>query len=83
MNPFNRMSDGTATVLVIVMTFLLAVAVIAGFSALSALILMLAWNAFMPHVFGLPEVSFVQAFALTFLIGAIKGLVNIHTAAKE
>ena len=33
-----------------------------------------AWNTFMPAVFGLPEINFLQAFAFILLTGALRTL---------
>lgn len=34
-------------------------------------LLMVAWNYVMPGVFGLPEITFWQAVALTFVVGML------------
>lgn len=48
-----------------------------GISAISALILCWAWNAFMVPVFALPAIGFWKAFALLMLLGFIKQAVNV------
>lgn len=42
-----------------------------------SLILMWAWNVFMPSMFGLPEVTFLQALALSVLLSFVKSVVSI------
>lgn len=53
---------------------LLVLPILAGAIALSAWLTAWAWNVFMPSVFGLPQIGFWQAFALTVLITSLKGL---------
>jgi hypothetical protein len=68
---------GTEAVIALVLGFLFGIAIIVGFSALSALIIAWAWNAFMPSVFGLPSITFWQAFALTILLSSIRQVVHV------
>lgn len=75
--------DVLVAITVAVFSFLLVVGVIGIISAVSALILMLAWNAFIPPVFHGPEIGFIHAFALTFLIGSIKGLMSVNVGKKS
>ena len=70
--------DALVAIVVAVFSFLLVVGIIGAISAVGALILMWAWNAFVPSVFNGPAISFIQAFALTFLIGSVKGLLSIR-----
>lgn len=58
-------------------------AIWAAISAVSALVLCWAWNAFAVPVFGLPAIGFWQAFALLMLLGFIKSVVNVTVGKKE
>lgn len=75
--------SGWEAVVVFVLAFILVIGLIAGFAALGAAILCWAWNAFVPPVFKGPEITFWQAFALTFLIGSVKGLFSINIKKKD
>lgn len=46
-------------------------------SALGTYLIMFAWNIFMVSVFGLPVITFIQAFALWLIIATLKGLFSI------
>ena len=74
---------GWEAAFIFTIAFVLVVGLIAGLSALSAAIICWAWNAFMPAVFKLPEITFWQAFALTFLIGSLKGLFSVNLKKKD
>ena len=54
-------------IIVIVSFIAIALAVI----AFQIYILMVAWNAVLPQLFGLPEISFTQSFWITILITLI------------
>ena len=47
---------------------------------LGAGIFMLAWNAFVPAVFGGPTITFIQALAAWVLIGIIGGSFRSYTS---
>lgn len=77
-------NNSALEVIVIAVLSILSFAAILGIiSSIMAAVLYLAWNAFMPAVFGLREVTFLQAFALTFLLGAIKGLFSVTINKKD
>lgn len=80
---YNRSASTWEVILIFALNFLLVLGVIAAFAALGALIVSWAWNAFMPSVFGLPQITFLQAFALTMLIGSVKGLLSVNIQKKE
>lgn len=68
--------------IVILLAILMVVGLLASFAAVGALIITWAWNAFMPSVFGLREITFLQAFALTLLIGTLRGLFSVQIQKK-
>lgn len=49
------------------------IAIVGGVSLLSAWLTMALWGAVMPAVFGLPELTLWQAFALNFLLSLVTG----------
>ena len=75
--------SGWEAVVVFGLAFILVIGLIVGFSFLGAAILCWAWNAFVPPVFKGPEITFWQAFALTFLISSVKGLLSINLKKKD
>ena len=80
---YNRNASAPEVIAIAVISFVVVAAIIGVFAALGALILSWAWNTFMPPVFGLPSITFFQAFALTFLIGSIKGLLSVQIKRKD
>lgn len=80
----NKDNFTTLEWLIVVTTAIgITVGIIALVAAAGALIICWAWNNFMPSVFGLPSITFIQAFALTFLIGSLKGLLGITINRKK
>lgn len=51
--------------------FVIAIILIAGVTFFVAWLLMLAWNAVLPELFGLPSITFWQAFLLQVIIGIL------------
>ena len=49
--------------------FLTGIGLLVLFSALFAVFVMLVWNAVVPDVFGLPQITFIQAWLLSLLAG--------------
>lgn len=74
---------GWEAVVVFGLAFILVIGLVVGFSLLGAWILCWAWNAFVPPVLKGPEITFWQAFALTFLISSIKGLFSVSIKKKD
>ncbi len=70
--------DAIVAILMVILSIAGVLLLVAGLSAIGALVLFLAWNAVVPPVFHGPEVTFWQAWAGTFLIGSIKGLLSIR-----
>ena len=58
--------------------FLMIVAFVAACVALSAAVLMWAWNAVMPPLLSLPGLGFWQAFAIMVLLGFIRSSVTVN-----
>lgn len=79
----NSNSTGLELAALVVLSILSFAALVGIVASVTGAILYLAWNAFMPGVFGVKEITFLQAFALTFLLGAIKGLFSININKKE
>lgn len=73
----NSTQDAIVAILMVILSIAGVLLLIAGLSAIGALVLFLAWNAVVPPVFHGPEVTFWQAWAGTFLIGAVKGLFSV------
>lgn len=74
--------DAVAAVGIALISFLVVIAIIGLCCALGAVILMWAWNHSMPAIFGLPQVTFVQAFALSMVAGCIRSVTTVQ-AKKE
>lgn len=53
--------------------FAVALAILACATLVAGLIVMLAWNAAMPHLFGLPQATFANGVGLSFLAAALRG----------
>lgn len=87
MQPQKEQHMSTSTTLEVIIVAVLSIlgfaALLGIFATISAAVLYLAWNAFMPAVFGARDITFIQAFALTFLIGAIKGLFSVTVNKKD
>jgi hypothetical protein len=45
-----------------------------GVAALYSFFVMLLWNGVIPAIFGLPTITWIQAFGLSVLIGLLKGV---------
>lgn len=70
----------------IVLIVLVVAGIVFGFGSISALILMWAWNIFIPSVFHGPVITFWQAFAASVLltiIGAKFGIKVPDTSTKN
>lgn len=67
-------------VLFSIIAFTVVIGIIA---AISAAVLMWAWNVFVPAIFGLPKVTFLQSFALVFLLEAVGGLLKHRSSGKK
>ena len=66
----------------IVATIVGFVVLIVAFALLMAIPTMLAWNYVMPHLFKLPELSLLQAFALNVLAnGLIKSSASVKAGS--
>lgn len=55
----------------IVTSFLIGIALIAVGSLLTGLIVWMIWNAIIPVIFGLPTLTYFQAFLLTWLCSCL------------
>jgi len=64
----------------IIESFLIVLAVILIVSIIAVIPTWLLWNWLMPVIFGLPEITILQAFGLLILSGL---LVKSHNAIKE
>ena len=69
----NRLSTAIATIVV-------GLALIVFLSFLLALPVMLLWDAVIPAIFGLPEITWLQAWGLSLLCGL---LFKSHTTSKK
>jgi urea transporter len=58
------------------------VAVVALVGTVSTLVVQWAWNTLMPPIFGLPELSFWQALALSILLSAVGKAVQVATHGR-
>ena len=50
-----------------IMAFWLGLAIIAAFAFITAIFVRLLWNALMPALFGLPTLTYLQAYGLYLL----------------
>lgn len=71
------------TIIVVIVGLLGAVALGAAISAISALVITWAWNAVIPAIFGLPHISFWQAFALMVLVNGLRQAVHVANKNRE
>lgn len=60
-------------------TALAGLLIILPFVALGSLITMWAWNIFVPAIFGLSKITFLQAFAVNILAGLIFRVVKVRS----
>lgn len=72
------MSDA-AQIIGAILIILSVIALIIGIAAGVAAIFMLLWNWLMPMIFGLPVLTFWQAWGLWILLGLIGGLFKSST----
>jgi hypothetical protein len=61
-------------VLVYSIGFVLGILIVLALLAFQGAFLMLAWNAFVVHVFGLPALSWVQGMGLAVIVNVVGGL---------
>ena len=58
-------------------------AIVAGWTLLIAFVLMVAWNVVVPPVFGWPELTFWQAFALSVLLNVVAGAFRLSVKVTK
>ncbi len=59
-------------------TLLSTIIIICGSSLFFSWIVMLLWNWLMPDIFGLKEITWIQALGLNFLIGLLFSRINFN-----
>lgn len=70
--------------IVAVVLILLLVGIIwGGIVILQAGVIMWGWNAFMPSIFKIQQVTFAQTLALMVLFQLVRGVVKVNVARKE
>jgi len=63
------MQNAIAKIIVAIITFGGVIFMLAGLGLLMAFPIMWTWDATMPHIFGLPTITWGQAWCLNFLCG--------------
>ena len=73
----------TESVLTFTLMPLLAILLLIVWSLILAYPFQFLWNWLVPSIFGLGEISFLQAFGLKFLLGLIFGRVSFNKTCKN
>lgn len=60
------------TALLVVLVFAFTLLLVFSFYAISAVVVMWAWNIFLVGVFNFPVINFIQSFALVLLLGFVR-----------
>lgn len=62
--------------LTVAASILVSIAVLIALALVVPILLMFGWNASMPAIFGLPEVSFVQALGFCVVVAILSGAIR-------
>lgn len=79
MSKFDKLADGLTITGIVLGSF----GLVALMACFLPFILMFAWNYVMPKLFGLPEIGFCEAFALSVVFSILTSGLRAAASGKE
>jgi len=67
----------------IVIGIIFVAVIVGGLLSLVGLVVMSLWNLLMPEIFGLPQISMIQAMGLLLLVSIFKGVVTSSSSQSK